>query len=55
MLKSAEREHATPFDRVQKDDITQQGAVSAVFAWYAANWPEKLPRKAMPAKDGTAQ
>ena len=33
------------FDRVQKDDLTQQGAVAAVFAWYAANWPEKLPRK----------
>jgi carboxypeptidase Q len=43
------------FDRVQKDDITQQGAVSAVFAWYAANWPEKLPRKAMPARAATAQ
>ena len=33
------------FDRVQADDLTQQGAVAAVFAWYAANWPEKLPRK----------
>ncbi|MEO8682987.1 MAG: M20/M25/M40 family metallo-hydrolase, partial [Vicinamibacterales bacterium] len=38
------------FDRVQKDDITQQGAISAVFAWYAANWPEKLPRKGMPVR-----
>jgi hypothetical protein len=32
------------------DDLTQQGAIAAVFAWYAANSPEKLPRKAMPAK-----
>ncbi len=34
------------FDRVQKADAEQQGAVAAVFAWQAANWPEKLPRKA---------
>ena len=27
----------------------QQGAVAAVFAWYAANTPEKLPRKPLPA------
>ena len=33
------------FDHVQKDDVVQQGAVAAVFAWYAANIPEKLPRK----------
>ncbi len=33
------------FDHVQKDDVIQQGAVAAVFAWYAANSPEKLPRK----------
>lgn len=33
------------FDRVQADDMKQQGAVAAVFAWYAANWPEKLPRR----------
>jgi carboxypeptidase Q len=33
------------FDHVQKDDVIQQGAVAAVFAWYAANVPEKLPRK----------
>ena len=33
------------FDHVQKDDVIQQGAVAAVFAWYAANTPEKLPRK----------
>jgi hypothetical protein len=37
------------FDHVQKDDVIQQGAVAAVFAWYAANTPERLPRKA-PAK-----
>ncbi len=30
---------------VQKADVEQQGAVAAVFAWQAANWPEKLPRK----------
>ena len=36
------------FDHVQKDDVIQQGAVAAVFAWYAANTPEKLPRKPMP-------
>ena len=33
------------FDHVQKDDVIQQGAVAAVFAWYAANVNEKLPRK----------
>ncbi len=33
------------FDHVQKDDVIQQGAVAAVFAWYAANSPERLPRK----------
>ena len=37
------------FDHVQKDDVIQQGAVAAVFAWYAANAPEKLPRKIKPA------
>jgi carboxypeptidase Q len=37
------------FDHVQKDDVIQQGAVAAVFAWYAANTPERLPRKAPPA------
>ncbi len=36
------------FDHVQKDDVIQQGAVAAVFAWYAANTPERLPRKAPP-------
>ncbi|MDP1571430.1 MAG: M20/M25/M40 family metallo-hydrolase [Vicinamibacterales bacterium] len=34
------------FDRVQREDVTQQGAIAAVFAWHAANWPEKIPRKA---------
>ena len=34
------------FDHVQKDDVVQQGAVAAIFAWYAANTPERLPRKA---------
>lgn len=33
------------FDRVQREDVAQQGAVAAVFAWYAANWPDKVPRK----------
>jgi hypothetical protein len=32
------------FDRVQRADVEQQGVVAAVFAWQAANWPEKLPR-----------
>ena len=36
------------FDHVQQDDLKQQGAVAAVFAWYAANVPEKLPRKPLP-------
>ncbi len=38
------------FDRVQKADVEQQGAVAAVFAWQAANWPDKLPRKPMPQR-----
>jgi len=37
------------FDHVQREDVIQQGAVAAVFAWYAANTPERLPRKAIPA------
>jgi carboxypeptidase Q len=32
-------------DRVQREDLVQQAAVAAVFAWYSANWPEKLPRR----------
>jgi carboxypeptidase Q len=43
------------FDHVQREDLTQQGAVAAVFAWYAANWPEKLPRKPMPAAGTSGQ
>jgi len=42
-------------DRIQRDDLVQQGAVAAVFAWYSANWPEKLPRKSSAGKPGTAQ
>jgi len=33
------------FDHVQQDDVIQQGAVAAVFAWYAANTTERMPRK----------
>ena len=33
------------FDHVQNDDVIQQAASAAVFAWYAANAPDKLPRK----------
>ncbi len=36
------------FDHIQREDLTQQGAVAAVFAWYAANWPEKIPRSRQP-------
>jgi hypothetical protein len=43
------------FDRVQRDDMIQQATVTAVFAWHAANWPEKLPRKPLPVQKGTAQ
>jgi carboxypeptidase Q len=42
------------FDRIQRDDLIQQAAVAAVFAWYTANTPEKLPRKVV-ARTGTAQ
>ena len=41
-------------DRVQPADVVQQAAVAAVFAWYTANWPEKLPRRVAP-RSGTAQ
>lgn len=37
------------FDHVQKDDVIQQGAIAAVFAWHAANTPDRLPRKPLPA------
>jgi hypothetical protein len=43
------------FDHVQREDLIQQGAVAAVFAWYAANSPEKLPRKPSPPRPGTGQ
>ncbi len=36
------------FDRVQRDDLVQQAAVIAVFAYDAAMRDEKLPRKALP-------
>ncbi|MBI3492217.1 MAG: M20/M25/M40 family metallo-hydrolase [Acidobacteria bacterium] len=36
------------FDRVQRDDMVQQAAVIAVFAYNAAMRDEKLPRKALP-------
>ncbi|HEV8211934.1 MAG TPA: M20/M25/M40 family metallo-hydrolase [Vicinamibacterales bacterium] len=47
------------FDRVQRDDMVQQAAVIAVFAYNAAMRDEKLPRKALPAPQkghgGTAE
>jgi len=43
------------FDRIQREDLIQQATVVAVFAWHAANWPDKLPRKPLPAQKGTAQ
>jgi Zn-dependent M28 family amino/carboxypeptidase len=36
------------YDRVQRDDMLQQGTVAAVFAYNAAMRDEKLPRKALP-------
>jgi hypothetical protein len=41
-------------DRIQREDLVQQAAVAAVFAWYTANWPEKLPRKSVAPRSGTA-
>jgi hypothetical protein len=42
-------------DRVQREHLVQQATVAAVFAWYTANWPEKLPRKpVVAARPGTA-
>jgi len=35
------------FDRVQKPEAEQQGVVAAVFAWSAANSPDRLPRRAV--------
>jgi hypothetical protein len=40
-------------DRVQREDVVQQATVAAVFAWYTANWPDKLPRRA-PVPTATA-
>jgi len=40
-------------DRVQRDDLIQQATVAAVFAWYSANWPDKLPRKTVAPKAAT--
>jgi hypothetical protein len=43
-------------DRIQGADLVQQATVAAVFAWYTANWPEKMPRKATVApRPGTAR
>ena len=36
------------YDRIQRDDVIQQAAVAAVFAYNAAMRDEKLPRKALP-------
>jgi carboxypeptidase Q len=40
-------------DRVQPEELVQQATVAAVFAWYAANWPEKLPRPSTGARPST--
>ena len=37
------------YDRVQREDMIQQAAVIAVFAYDAAMRDEKLPRKALPS------
>ncbi|HUE84910.1 MAG TPA: M20/M25/M40 family metallo-hydrolase [Vicinamibacterales bacterium] len=42
-------------DRVQREDLVQQATVAAVFAWYTANWPDRLPRKTIATPGGTAQ
>jgi carboxypeptidase Q len=42
-------------DRVQREHLVQQATVAAVFAWYTANWPEKLPRLTVAPAGGTAQ
>jgi hypothetical protein len=42
-------------DRVQREHLVQQATVAAVFAWYTANWPDKLPRLAVAPAGGTAQ
>jgi carboxypeptidase Q len=43
------------FDRVQRDDMVQQAAVIAVFAYNAAMRDEKLPRKPLPAPSVTSR
>jgi len=47
------------YDRVQRDDLLQQGTVAAVFAYDAAMRDETLPRKALPkpqpGRAGTGQ
>jgi carboxypeptidase Q len=46
------------YDRVQREDMVQQAAVLAVFAYNAAMRDDKLPRKALPSPQrgrGTAQ
>jgi Zn-dependent M28 family amino/carboxypeptidase len=40
-------------DRVQREDLIQQATVAAVFAWYSANWPDKLPRRMVAPKPAT--
>jgi len=40
------------YDHLQKDDVVQQGAVAAVFAWNAANTSVRLPRKPLPKPAG---
>ena len=42
-------------DRVQREHLVQQATVAAVFAWYTANWPDKLPRQTVAPAGGTAQ
>jgi hypothetical protein len=42
-------------DRVQRDDLIQQATVAAVFAWYTANWPEKLPRRSTTARGALSE
>lgn len=41
------------YDRVQRDDMVQQATVIAVFAYNAAMRDEKLPRKALPVRQGS--
>ncbi len=43
------------YDRLQRDDMVQQAAVAAVFAYNAAMRDQKLPRKALPRPARPAQ